>query len=31
VVTNPFEDLDAGYFVLIDDEGQHPLWPVFAD
>lgn len=29
--TNPFEDEDANYFVLINDEGQHSLWPVFAD
>jgi MbtH protein len=31
VATNPFEDEDAKYFVLINDEGQHSLWPVFAD
>jgi MbtH protein len=31
VTTNPFEDEDAKYFVLINDEGQHSLWPVFAD
>jgi MbtH protein len=31
VATNPFEDDDANYFVLINDEGQHSLWPVFAD
>jgi MbtH protein len=30
-VTNPFEDPDANYFVLINDEGQHSLWPAFAD
>lgn len=29
--TNPFEDEDASYLVLINDEGQHSLWPVFAD
>jgi MbtH protein len=28
---NPFEDPDAKYFVLINDEGQHSLWPIFAD
>jgi MbtH protein len=28
---NPFEDPDASYLVLINDEGQHSLWPVFAD
>jgi MbtH protein len=30
-VTNPFEDPDAKYLVLVNDEGQHSLWPVFAD
>jgi MbtH protein len=30
-VTNPFEDPDASYFVVVNDEGQHSLWPVFAD
>jgi MbtH protein len=30
VATNPFEDPDAKYFVLINNEGQHSLWPVFA-
>src|ERR1700689_2914004 len=30
VATNPFEDPDAKYLVLINDEGQHSLWPVFA-
>lgn len=28
---NPFEDPDAKYLVLVNDEGQHSLWPVFAD
>lgn len=28
---NPFEDLDASYLVLVNDEGQHSLWPVFAE
>jgi MbtH protein len=31
VAANPFEDPDAMYLVLINDEGQHSLWPVFAD
>lgn len=31
MATNPFEDPEAKYFVLINDEGQHSLWPVFAD
>jgi MbtH protein len=26
-MTNPFEDDDASYFVLVNDEGQHSLWP----
>ena len=29
-MTNPFEDPDSEYFVLINAEGQHSLWPVFA-
>jgi MbtH protein len=29
VVVNPFEDPDANYLVLVNDEGQHSLWPVF--
>ena len=28
---NPFEDPDASYLVLVNEEGQHSLWPVFAD
>ena len=28
-MTNPFEDPDADYLVLINEEGQHSLWPVF--
>jgi MbtH protein len=31
LATNPFEDEDAQYLVLINEEGQHSLWPVFAD
>jgi MbtH protein len=30
-VTNPFEDPEAKYLVLVNEEGQHSLWPVFAD
>ena len=26
-MTNPFEDADALYRVLVNDEGQHSLWP----
>lgn len=28
---NPFDDPDANFFVLVNDEGQHSLWPVFAE
>jgi len=31
VSTNPFEDNDAPYLVLVNDENQHSLWPVFID
>jgi MbtH protein len=26
-VTNPFEDADARYLVLVNDEAQYSLWP----
>ncbi|MER6396662.1 MbtH family protein [Kitasatospora sp. NPDC059973] len=29
--TNPFEDDDARYFVLVNAENQHSLWPAFAE
>ncbi|MGW2046482.1 MbtH family protein [Streptomyces sp. NPDC001858] len=29
-MTNPFEDPEATYLVLVNDEGQHSLWPAFA-
>lgn len=29
--TNPFEDPEARYLVLVNEEGQHSLWPVFAE
>ncbi|MFD8215566.1 MbtH family protein [Streptomyces sp. NPDC059697] len=28
---NPFENDDASYFVLVNDEGQHSLWLAFAE
>jgi MbtH protein len=28
---NPFENEDGIYFILVNDEGQHSLWPEFAD
>lgn len=30
-MTNPFEDENAKYLVLINDEGQYSLWPAFID
>ncbi|QHY99226.1 MbtH-like protein [Streptomyces sp. S4.7] len=29
-MTNPFEDEDAEYLVLVNEENQHSLWPAFA-
>ena len=29
--TNPFDDDDGRYLVLVNDEEQHSLWPMFAD
>jgi len=29
-MTNPFEDEDGRYLVLVNDERQHSLWPAFA-
>ncbi|AWT45260.1 MbtH family protein [Streptomyces actuosus] len=31
MVANPFENDEASYFVLVNDEGQHSLWPAFAE
>ena len=28
-MTNPFENPDGRYLVLVNDEGQHSLWPEF--
>ncbi|GAA4225674.1 MbtH family protein [Actinomadura meridiana] len=30
-MSNPFDDPDGTFLVLVNDEGQHSLWPVFAD
>jgi MbtH protein len=30
-MTNPFEDADATFLVLVNDEGQYSLWPSFAE
>ncbi len=29
--TNPFDDENGNFFVLVNDEEQHSLWPSFAD
>jgi MbtH protein len=29
--SNPFEDENASYCALVNDEGQYSLWPTFAD
>ncbi|KAB0265423.1 MbtH family protein [Microvirga brassicacearum] len=29
-MTNPFDDDSATFLVLVNDEGQHSLWPAFA-
>ncbi|MGH3683142.1 MAG: MbtH family protein [Natronosporangium sp.] len=28
---NPFDDPDGTFLVLVNDEGQHSLWPSFAE
>lgn len=28
---NPFDDDKGSFFVLVNDEEQHSLWPAFAD
>lgn len=30
-MTNPFENEEGTYLVLINDEGQHSLWPSYID
>ncbi|KUJ65979.1 protein mbtH [Streptomyces albus subsp. albus] len=30
-MTNPFENPDASYYVLVNEENQHSLWPAFAE
>ncbi|MFD3519139.1 MbtH family protein [Streptomyces sp. NPDC058653] len=30
-MTNPFDDESGIFLVLVNDEGQHSLWPRFAD
>ncbi|MFI5983563.1 MbtH family protein [Streptomyces sp. NPDC051555] len=30
-MANPFEDDDAEFYVLVNDEGQYSIWPAFAE
>ncbi|WP_030828149.1 MbtH family protein [Streptomyces hygroscopicus] len=30
-MSNPFEDENGSYYVLVNDELQHSLWPAFAE
>ncbi|NHC15962.1 MbtH family protein [Motilibacter deserti] len=30
-MTNPFEQADGSYLVLVNDERQYSLWPAFAE
>ncbi|MFG3003153.1 MbtH family protein [Streptomyces calvus] len=30
-MTNPFEDAEGTYVVLVNDEGQYSLWPSFVE
>ncbi|MET0187508.1 MbtH protein [Pseudonocardia sediminis] len=29
--TNPFDDENGTFHALVNDEGQHSLWPTFAE
>ncbi|MDQ0846703.1 MbtH family protein [Streptomyces sp. V1I6] len=31
MTTNPFEDPQGRFLVLVNDENQHSLWPSFAE
>jgi MbtH protein len=30
-MTNPFDDENGTFLVLVNEEGQHSLWPSFAE
>lgn len=30
-MSNPFDDEAGRFYVLVNDEGQHSLWPKFAE
>ncbi|AKJ15809.1 hypothetical protein ABB07_39025 (plasmid) [Streptomyces incarnatus] len=29
--SNPFDDADGRFYVLVNDEQQHSLWPAFSE
>ncbi len=29
-MSNPFDDDEGRFYVLVNDEGQHSLWPTFS-
>ncbi|MFD6157256.1 MbtH family protein [Nocardia sp. NPDC060256] len=29
--TNPFDDTNGQFHVLVNEEGQHSMWPAFAE
>lgn len=31
MTVNPFDDEDGEFYVLVNDEEQHSLWPTFVD
>jgi glycopeptidolipid biosynthesis protein len=31
MTTNPFDDDNGSFYVLVNEEEQHSLWPSFAD
>jgi MbtH protein len=31
IMTNPFDDENGTFIVLVNDEGQYSLWPTFVD
>ncbi|MCX4587510.1 MbtH family protein [Streptomyces sp. NBC_01481] len=31
MMSNPFETPDGTFLVLVNDEGQHSLWPAFVE
>ncbi len=31
MATNPFDDENGTFYALVNDEGQHSLWPTFVD